>query len=167
MKVMCQCGCGKEAPIYRGVQMRFLRGHAGAAVARIALRYVVDPVTGCWLWQLAKRDGYGIERHNGKVAQAHVVSYEKRKGPIPDGMVLDHVVCQNRACINPDHVEPVTSTVNTQRRKLSKINMSIARDMRNDFHSGRCTKSAIALERGLSLSLVCDVINNNTWKEVA
>jgi hypothetical protein len=45
---------------------------------------------------------------------AHRVSYEWAKGPIPDGMELDHL-CRNPACVNPDHLEAVTHGANLHR----------------------------------------------------
>jgi hypothetical protein len=35
-------------------------------------------------------------------------------GPIPEGKQLDHL-CRNRACINPEHLEPVTAKENILR----------------------------------------------------
>lgn len=48
---------------------------------------------------------------------AHRYAYESIVGPIPNGMVLDHVKqrCGNRACVNPAHLEPVTNRVNILR----------------------------------------------------
>jgi len=45
---------------------------------------------------------------------AHRFAYEALVGPIPEGLKLDHL-CRNRACVNPDHTEPVTDRVNTLR----------------------------------------------------
>jgi hypothetical protein len=55
----CECGCGLRAPVYRGRQCRYLRGHCGAQKAKKKIRYFVKEGTGCWIWLLCTRDGYG------------------------------------------------------------------------------------------------------------
>ena len=49
-----------------------------------------------------------------KIDFAHRVVYEILVGPIPVGLELDHL-CRNRACVNPDHLEPVTTRTNLLR----------------------------------------------------
>ena len=76
----------------------------GTVADRIARNHTVLP-NGCWRWDLSKKaDGYGQVWVNGTVKLAHRISYEIHVGPIPDGLVLDHL-CRNRACINPQHLE--------------------------------------------------------------
>lgn len=71
--------------------------------------------TNCWLWQgEINRNGYGRVWVNGKRLMAHRVAYEAFHGAITPGLVLDHL-CRNRRCCNPEHLEPVTVKVNTQR----------------------------------------------------
>lgn len=76
----------------------------------------VEKTDGCWLWRGSLRpDGYGqIAMKPGAPKLAHRVAYELAKGPIPAGLTLDHL-CRNRACVNPDHLEPVDNRTNTLR----------------------------------------------------
>ncbi len=68
----------------------------------------------CLVWTGAKCDGYGRLHRNGNAQPVHRVAYELVHGPIPAGMDLDHL-CRNRACFNPDHLEPVTRGENVRR----------------------------------------------------
>lgn len=72
----------------------------------------------CWLWTGAKPIAghhYGQFRDEFmRRMQAHHFSYEFFVGPIPKGLLLDHV-CRNEACVNPQHLEPVTTQENTLR----------------------------------------------------
>ncbi len=81
-------------------------------------KFVYDE-SGCWLWIAHKNDhGYGIIKtsgtHNRKLLRAHRVAYEMFVGPIPEGLELDHL-CRVRHCVNPDHLEPVTTRENLLR----------------------------------------------------
>lgn len=74
----------------------------------------VNKTGDCWLWTAAlHRNGYGAFRLNGKVALAHRVAYEIGKGPIPEGMQIDHV-CHRRHCVRPDHLRAVTQKQNLE-----------------------------------------------------
>jgi hypothetical protein len=74
-----------------------------------------EPNTGCWLWVGNKNDrGYGVVPLEGKIRKAHRAVYESERGPIPEGLTLDHL-CRIRCCVNPDHLEPVTAMENIRR----------------------------------------------------
>lgn len=70
----------------------------------------------CWEWTGSRTaGGYGhLRRPGGKYDYSHRVSYEMSVGPIPDGLVIDHL-CRNRACCNPAHLEPVPHQTNVSR----------------------------------------------------
>lgn len=82
--------------------------------------YVIEPNSGCWLWIGAVSGGYGRKQHDGKVQQAHRVSYQLHVGPVPAGKVLDHK-CRTKLCVNPDHLEPVTQSENIKRGALPRL----------------------------------------------
>lgn len=75
---------------------------------------------GCWVWMASKAAGYGKFRVGSqldgtrRLVESHRWSYEALVGPIPEGLDLDHL-CRNTACVNPDHLEPVTRQVNCHR----------------------------------------------------
>jgi hypothetical protein len=77
-------------------------------------KYIPEPNSGCWLWTAAQLNGYGAIKVAGRFRGAHRVSYELHKGPVPDGLVLDHL-CRVPFCVNPDHLEPVTIGENISR----------------------------------------------------
>lgn len=69
----------------------------------------------CWLWTgRTDRDGYGAYCANYKDYRAHRYAYLNLVGPIPEGLVIDHL-CRVRNCVNPSHMEPVTDAENTMR----------------------------------------------------
>jgi hypothetical protein len=70
--------------------------------------------SGCLLW-IASRDSKGY----GTIGpwKAHRVAWVAANGTdVPDGLTIDHL-CRTRHCVNPDHLEPVSSRVNTLRGK--------------------------------------------------
>lgn len=75
--------------------------------------------SGCWEWT-AKIDRYGYGAVsvplNGKWRStgAHRASWMVHRGPLAPDMQIDHL-CRNRKCINPWHLEPVTTQENTRR----------------------------------------------------
>lgn len=69
----------------------------------------------CWKWRgCTNSAGYGFIYVRGKSLPVHQFAYELSKGPVPQGLELDHLCC-NRTCCNPEHLEPVTHAENMVR----------------------------------------------------
>jgi hypothetical protein len=102
----------------------------------MALRQPVEPrflakvqKTGmCWLWTAwLDRNGYGRFWLDGRNLGAHRVAYELFVGPIPAGLEIDHL-CRVRNCVNPEHLEPVTTAENVRRGTSANVIRELARD---------------------------------------
>ena len=75
----------------------------------------------CWEWQGSKsKDGYGQFILSARRGEPRVrispyrFVWEYFHGPMPEGFEPDHL-CNNRACCNPAHIEPVTHAENQRR----------------------------------------------------
>lgn len=85
------------------------------AAERFEAKYVVRS-DGCWMWTAATNgNGYGkFMAADGRQVYAHRFAYEQAYGPIPEGLVIDHL-CRNHGCVNPAHLDAVTHRQNLLR----------------------------------------------------
>lgn len=144
-------------------------------------RYTQGPKDECWEWRGAiatensSGGGYGRVDFGGRHCGAHVAVYEQLVGPIPEGLVLDHLChsldescpggpCRHRRCVNPSHLEPVTSEENLLRSH---------RPRGKDHHKGAVTHCPRGHEydeantyvfRGGRLCRACHLIHNRAHK---
>ena len=89
---------------------------------------IIDPETGCWVWQASvHRDGYsqvwysrrGIKVIGHRWSYHHLVDREFPIVNSDDDVTLDHL-CNNRRCLNPEHLEPVSRSENSQRANATR-----------------------------------------------
>lgn len=64
----------------------------------------VEKTDYCWLWTGANNRGYGFFTARCVRMLAHRFSWELHNGPIPDGLLVRHKVCDNPPCVNPAHL---------------------------------------------------------------
>jgi hypothetical protein len=79
----------------------------------------VEKTSTCWLWRGAFCGSkpywrYGQVWIQGQNRIVHRVLYELLKGPILEGLQIDHL-CRVTECVNPHHLEAVTGRTNTLR----------------------------------------------------
>ncbi|MBV8666768.1 MAG: HNH endonuclease [Burkholderiaceae bacterium] len=135
----------------------------------------------CLVWRGGfARSGYGTFHFGGKTQSTHRVSYMLHKGEIPDGMVVMHT-CDNRLCINPEHLIIGTSKDNAVDMNIkgrnaqisgishhkARINADLANSIRARYipYDRANGSSALAREFGVSQSCVHAVLRGVTWKD--
>lgn len=81
--------------------------------------YVIEP-SGCWRWIGCVYDGVGMFYYNSKLQRANRVSWLLYKGELPKGTHIAHK-CNNKWCINPDHLCLRSSTESIRKRFEAKF----------------------------------------------
>jgi hypothetical protein len=166
----CACGCGEliqpDKKTTRGFPRRFVPGHQMAyAVGKSPRpRYVIDPDTGCWVWQRSLNYGYGSLSDGGRTRPAHRWYWEQKYGPIPDGHELHHR-CENPACVNPDHLEPMTPVKHRRVSKGTLLTEDVVREIKETV--GVITGMEWARRLGVNNSTISNIRCGRTWRDVA
>ena len=133
------------------------------------------PFHSCWEWVAGKNsNGYGAFMRNG----AHRASYELHIGPIPKGKMVLHR-CDNRTCVNPDHLflgtndDNMKDMVKKKRQRPcrgeqngnAKLTKEEALEIRRLYQSGLHTMKSLArMFEVRSPSTVNSVIRGGTWQ---
>lgn len=159
-------------------------GYHTHPVSRLmALVEPVDDPRACWVWQgTISCNGYGGFSLWGQRLTAHRAAYLLFTGEIPDGMDVCHS-CDNRRCINPDHLWLGTRADNmadckakgriatgeklkTPRGEKSNFAKLTWKDVRA-IRASDATTSELALRYGVSADNIRRILRRNTWKEAA
>ena len=142
-------------------------------------KYEIDEETGCWNWVASKmRTGYGqFNPRNGKIVTAHRYSYKIHKGEIPDGLFVCHT-CDNRACVNPDHLWLGTCAENLEdmKRKGRSYKPGVIGERNGsskvtekdvvEIRRSNLLLSEVAKKYGISETAASNIRNFKTWKHV-
>ena len=128
----------------------------------------------CWNWQGAMMpNGYGKVgwklSDGSEVYLAHRASYLAFKGNIPDGMSVCHS-CDNRRCVNPDHLWLGTNHDNVvdmvaKKRNHRKLSEEAVRSIKKLYAEG-ATQVALAAQFGVSQTLISNIVTGKSWATV-
>lgn len=102
----------------------------------------------CWLWTgTVVRAGYGTFRMGSRLdgsrknVRAHRFIFDLVGKSIPEDLVIDHL-CRNRRCVNPDHLEPVSTAVNIKRGNAGRPKIDVHGSRRWECPNGHPANEA-------------------------
>lgn len=182
--VACQhCGETFHRKASKSVKSRYCSNacHGAAKTAAAVAEFWdrADKTGDCWLWQGSViHSGYGRFTHHGKATSAHRFAFESTHGPIPDGLMVCHS-CDNRRCVNPDHLFLGNAHTNTadmvikgrnvrgERCHTAKLTEDQVRTIRRRHALDGVSQAQLGREFGVRARLVGRVIRRECWKHVA
>jgi hypothetical protein len=151
--------------------MKRLRG--APVQTRFESKFIPEPMSGCWLWDAGYYDdGYGaFFMPGGEMMKAHKASWVIYRGQRPSLHVLHR--CDNRACVNPDHMFLGTNADNVADRVAkgrtgsrsgrnnpnAKLNDAQVAAILGDSRKNRL----IAAEHGVSMITVQRIKRGAAW----
>lgn len=152
--------------------------HSESLIDRLE-RFSVKKESGCteWIGHIEKT-GYGSLRFKNKRIKAHRASWIAHKGEIPEGLLVCHH-CDNRKCINPDHLFIGTQYDNIQDMKRKNRDKFVGEDngravltevgvidILKHKESGVLTRADLARKYNVSWDTIASIWKGTKWKHI-
>ncbi len=136
----------------------------------------VNKTDSCWNWTAAAINGYGSFGGGKERWFAHRLSYFLVKGFQATKCLLHS--CDNRRCVNPDHLWEGTKTENNKDRALkgrsaigekhggAKLTESDVREIRLLKESQKISNRKLSLMFGVSETNIGRILSRGIWKHI-
>jgi hypothetical protein len=149
----------------------------------------------CLVWTgPVDKDGYGEIYDGTKRIRVHHLAWVRVNGPVPEGILLRHVVCDNPPCCEESHLAPGTQADNIADRHqkgrdargdrhgskthperiprgptspAAKFSASEVRAIRAEYDAGGITKAELSRKYGMSDTSMGRLVMRQTYAEVA
>jgi hypothetical protein len=105
--------------------------------------------------------GSGYGKRDGRDVLAHRMIYERERGPIPVGMQIHHR-CENRLCVNVEHMEIVRVDEHAGGRGHGKLTLDTAAQVKR-LLAGGARGIDVAAQFGISAQQVCNIRKGRCW----
>ncbi len=144
----------------------------------------VNTIDLCWEWSgPLDKDGYGRFSWKGKLnAKAHRVAWalENTDGRLPSSSELICHTCDNRKCVNPQHLylgSPQSNMTDRDNRGrhtpcpgiqngTHKLEDQNVRRIKQLYGTGLYSQEQLGERFGVSQSVVSKIVNNRAWRHI-
>jgi len=124
----------------------------------------VDEETSCWNWKFGTfGSGYGEKTHKGKQIGVHIIAYKLFNGDYDgEGLCVLHT-CDNRICMNPDHLMLGTKGDNIRdcvaKERHRNLSSEIVEEIRRKYHDLGLSQDSLAVSYMVGQATISRIIN--------
>ena len=131
---------------------------------------------GCWVWKKSRSNGYGYIKWKQNSYGVHKLYWLLSGRVIPEGLMLCHGPCHNRACFNPEHLTPGTNAENSadkvrdgtddrgEKNANAKLTAEQVLAIRANLENK--TQKELGKEYGVVQGIISAIVNRKRWAHI-